>query len=422
MQQARRKESAMAPKWLPRLSSIALLTTVLALAATGVTPALASGSCLVKNRTSGVVFTRTTGDSLQSAIDAAFEGEVLAVRGRCVGSYVIERALTIVGVETARYPTATIDANGGPTVITINAGAAVSLRRLIVTGGEGTSLAGGIANTSGGDLVLAHTWVTGNRSDGRGGGIYYVGDSLRLRSSRVSENRSRFSGGGGIYLEYGHVVLLGTSRVDHNSGNIGGGIFNGGTLDMYDSSIVNRNVSVNSGGGIFGGLVVLHDTARISGNHAGKKSGHTSAGGGVAFATLVLEDASVIAWNRSYSQGGGVCVDTSSVEITDDARIVHNHAPDGGGICSYGGSVTMSGRSTVASNTAKRNGGGIWFLEGALTMSEDATITLNTARGGDPTAPNGIGGGVRTCDTVLTGVTEGVNVLANVPNDIENCR
>jgi hypothetical protein len=30
--------------------------------------------------------------------------------------------------------------------------------------------------------------------------------------------------------------------------------------------------------------------------------------------------------------------------------------------------------------------------------------------------------GVRTCDTVLTGVTAGVNVVDNVPNDINDCR
>ena len=328
--------------------------------------------------------------------------------------------MAIIGVGTDQYPRATIDADGGPYVLYMAGYGDLSLKRLKITGGRSAGRGGGIVNEGGGSMSLSDTWVTGNRADAGGGGIFHYSGEVQLFDSRVSSNRSNIGGGGGIYVYYGALSLNGGSSVDHNFGNVGGGI-EGGTVDMYDSSHVNGNLSFNSGGGVFGGVVTLHDHARISGNQAGTKTGHTSAGGGV-YGNVVLMDASMIVNNVSMSQGGGVFTDSGTIEMLGESRIAGNVAPDGGGIASFGGTVTMSGGSTIGSNVAMRNGGGIWFLEGALTMSEGASIVLNTARGGDPAAPDGIGGGVRTCnDTVLTGVTPGTNVATNVPDDIADC-
>jgi hypothetical protein len=408
---------------LRRIGSLALVSAiVVTLIGPGAAAALAAGPCVVKNRTSGVVYPRSTGDSLQTAIDEASEGAVLVVRGLCVGSYSIERSLTIIGVGTDSFPKATLDAAGGPTVLRI-LGGAVTLQRLKITGGMGTSEAGGVYNGGGGELVLVKSWVTGNRSDANGGGIYDVGDLLRLRDTRISHNRARLGGsGGGVYMQYGTLVLRGRSSVDHNFAGNGGGGIAGGAVEIYDSSHVSYNVSFNNGGGILSGTVELQDTARITHNQAGTVSGHSSAGGGVSYVgSLILEDSSRIAMNVSLSQGGGVFVDTGTVVMSGDSRISRNLAPTGGGIHSFEGTVVMSGRSMVAHNVARRDGGGIWDLDGFVTMTEDASIVRNTAEGGDPTAPDGIGGGIRVCNTTLTGVTAGVNIADNVPDDIGTC-
>jgi hypothetical protein len=397
------------------------LMVVAPLVASGVEPALASGSCIVKNRTSGAVYAPTDGASLQTAIDDALEGEALAVRGRCVGSYTVQRSLALIGVGTDRYPRATIDADGGPYALYMAGYGDLRLQRLKITGGHSTGRGGGIINEGGGSMVLSDTWVTGNRADLGGGGIFHYSGDLQLFDSRVSRNRSSIGGGGGIYAYVSSVSLNGRSSIDHNFGNVGGGIESGGAVDIYDSSHVNGNLSFNSGGGVFGGQVTLHDHARISGNQAGTRTGHTSAGGGV-FGTLVMMDASMIVNNVSMSEGGGAFTDSGTIEMLGESRIAGNIAPNGGGIASFGGTVTMSGGSTIGSNAARRDGGGIWFQEGALTMSEGASIVLNTARGGDPATPDGIGGGVRTCGgTALTGATAGANVATNVPDDIADC-
>ena len=57
----------MAPRQIPR-SSLVLVALVLATAVTTILPASAAGSCLVKNRTSGTEYARSTGASLQEAI------------------------------------------------------------------------------------------------------------------------------------------------------------------------------------------------------------------------------------------------------------------------------------------------------------------------------------------------------------------
>ena len=405
----------------PRIGSLALVSAiVVTLIGAGAAPALAAGPCIVKNRTSGVVYPRSTGDSLQTAMDDAVEETVLVVRGRCVGSYTIERSLTIVGVATDRYPKATLDAAGGPSVVTILAGA-VSLERLKITGGRGTGTfeSGGIYNGGGGNLVLVKSWVTGNRSEGSGGGIYSVGDLLRLRDSRVSGNRGGL--GGGISIA-GTLVLRGRSSVDHNfAGNGGGGIY-GGKVEMYDASRVSDNVSFNNGGGILGSIVEMHDTARITHNQAGTVRGHGSAGGGVSYVgSLILEDSSRITMNVSLSEGGGVYLATGTIEMSGDSRISRNHAPTGGGVHSFEGHLVMSGRAKVANNVARRDGGGIWDQDGFVTMTEESSIVRNIAQGGTPEAPDGIGGGIRACRTTLTGVVAGVNVADNVPDDIGTC-
>ena len=67
----------------------------------------------------------------------------------------------------------------------------------------------------------------------------------------------------------------------------------------------------------------------------------------------------------------GVTVTISSFTITGGAGFV------GGGICSNGGSVTLTG-STISGNTAGTGGGGIENVEGTATLNAGSHIRGNT--------------------------------------------
>src|SRR6478672_12737592 len=153
------------------------------------------------------------GANLQAAIDAAPKGTVLAVSGRCVGSFVIGRNLSLKGVSNA-----VLDGGGSRTVtsgttLTITAGK-VRLSYLLITGGFPASGVGGVLND--GSLTLSHVTVSGNEGDL--GGLVNHG-SLTVLRSVVTRNLG----------DVGGIWNLGTAVVDHTtiSSNGDSGIVNG---------------------------------------------------------------------------------------------------------------------------------------------------------------------------------------------------
>jgi predicted outer membrane repeat protein len=407
-----------------RLLPILLVASLVAalLAAESMTYAAAGGTCLVTNSNTGQTYPPSDGATLQQAIHEATHGDVLIIRGRCVGGFSIGKALTLQGQPTAGYPLAMLDGDRADLVLQVNY-TSISLEHLLITRGLGNSGAG-ISN-NGGTITLMSTSVTDNR--GGGGAIFNAGTLALRQHSHVSDNRSLGSGGG-IYNYYGEVVLRGSSYVSRNrAANVGGAIYSNGTIVLLGSSRVTHNTSGNSGGGIYnGGNLELNGLARVSGNFAGLYKGGTANGGGVfnEGGTLTLNAQSKINGNHAKA-GGGVCNSgfgrTEMLIMNDQSQIRGNTARNGGGVCNYDATTTMHGSSRVWGNTASRDGGGIWDREGAITMTASSSIAQNVAEGGTPSAPTGRGGGIRTCATTLTGVTEGVNVVDNVPNNIEEC-
>jgi predicted outer membrane repeat protein len=387
-------------------------------------PALAADTCLVRNSTSGETYPASDGSSLQTAIDEAADDDVLEVRGKCIGGFVIEvKPLTLVGKASPGFPMATLDGDRSMRVLDVLY-ATVTLRKLRIAHGRGDPEAGGILNA--GTLTLFSTVVTHNRGTQWGGGIDNEGGTLTLRGrSRVIENRTSIGDGGGIYNWLGgEVELRGSSHVSRNlAKNVGGGIY--GNVRLYGSAQVSRNASGNSGGGIYGGgSIELYDSSRVSRNVAGLNKGSTAVGGGVS-GVVTLNDQSRISGNKAWS-GGGVCNSESAsgvITLNDESRVSGNSArKNGGGICNYEGTIVMNGSSRVSGNVAKRDGGGIWdFGEGTITMADSAKVVRNTAQGGTPEDPSGLGGGIRTCNTTLTGVTDGGNVVNNDPDNIGSC-
>ena len=414
--QAPRRRSTLLPILLTVGSIAALLTTPLA----GV--AQARGTCRVRNHTTGVTYPGSTGPTLQTAIREATHRDVIVVRGRCVGSFSIRKGLTVIGKPRPGFPVAMLDGDRMARVLDVGY-RRVYLRDLRITRGLVDVEGGGIRNS--GSLVLNSVIVNDNKAKQWGGGIANQGTLTLKGETRINANRAGINGGGGIFNLYGTLSLRGSSRVSRNtSANVGGGIYNGGQVFMYRSSRVSQNGSGNGGGGIFGGLVTLYGHARISRNTAGLYIGSSAPGGGMLAGLLTLNGDSRINGNSARS-GGGVCGDGYNLNLmlvmNDRSKIVGNTAVDGGGVCNYETTMIMNDSSRISRNVATRNGGGVWDLDGAITMTGSASISGNIAEGGTPSVPSGIGGGIRTCRTALTGVTTGGNVSANVPDDIAEC-
>ncbi|MFF0151754.1 hypothetical protein [Micromonospora sp. NPDC005203] len=92
-----------------------------------------------------------------------------------------------------------------------------------------------------------------------------------VEDSQISENAaSTIEHGGGVYVGSGIVVLRHT-HINRNkavgTNSRGGGIYNGGTVNLTESTVT-ENVSAPAPGGIFngGGQVTVDDKSVISEN------------------------------------------------------------------------------------------------------------------------------------------------------------
>ncbi len=136
-----------------------------------------------------------------------------------------------------------------PTPFTVN------ISGVKITGGAiPDSVGGGILHTArGATLNLSESTVSGNRAS-QGGGIQNgggqgFGETMTIKRSTISGNKSPNSQGGGILTT--ENLTLENTTVSGNKSDAGGGIMHhDGTLGITDSTIA-FNTAQNNGGGIF---------------------------------------------------------------------------------------------------------------------------------------------------------------------------
>ena len=153
-----------------------------------------------------------------------------------------------------------IDAQGGSRVFDVTAGTS-TLRNLAITGGYVTGEnGGGIRVAAGASLAIENSLVLGNETDAKGGGIHNDG-TLTVTDTTVAQNEAAHGGGissvAAATATLTNVTLSGNSAA--SSGD-GGGIYNGASLTMVNSTVSDN--SSGFGGGVFnfGDVTVTNST------------------------------------------------------------------------------------------------------------------------------------------------------------------
>ncbi len=272
-----------------------------------------------------------------------------------------------------------------------------------------------------------------NNTAGNGGGIYIdkaninssatIGDILTVSNNKatsVGAEKDNFTGGGGLYLKQGNIVLntvefknnttgtwgrggginvvegnltLNSGEFVQNTAAYGGGIYvNKGILNLNKGTI-RENTATESGGGICAAEnSEIHSSNKageviiIDGNVAQK--GH---GGGIAVRGEITMNKLYLRNNKALSEvvnnaglamgcGGGIFVsgpdngpDKNKIYLTlNSGDIENNQANMGGGIYVQNGSIATGQDEivNVKNNTALRMGGGILLNSGNATMNE----------------------------------------------------
>jgi hypothetical protein len=139
-------------------------------------------------------------------------------------------------------------------------------------GGNG----GGLANLTGARALVAHTVIKSNNSTvatpalantGNGGGIFNQG-SLTLFESRLDANNATGAtsvpttgNGGGINTQPGGTSRIIQSTIAENTAtNNGGGIFNAGITSLYRTLVVRNRAA--TGGGVSGTVTIRRSIIR----------------------------------------------------------------------------------------------------------------------------------------------------------------
>ena len=332
--------------------------------------------------------------SIQAAIDAAADGDVIAIG---TGTYaenlkITDKALTLKGEGPKRT---IIRAAGGRVImLACSAPQPLILRSVTISGGglgpgeAGAGIKNEGCNVNASDLVIDSNTACHHGCAGIGG-IYNATGQFKLSASVVSNNH-----GGGIgnnaemFIKDTTVVSNSSSRSDAF-----GGIGNSGSLTIRDSVITNNDASKGPGGVDNNGTMEITNSV-ISSNSSGTRScaGILLAGGNTTIVGSTIKANATSGTEGQLWSGGGLCVSPGAAVTVKGSTIKENQATKtGGGVYASGGSLTLISSNIVRNKAyyhadpsipgdvdVPGNGGGIYAEEGAAIQMQNATVRNNT--------------------------------------------
>jgi hypothetical protein len=247
--------------------------------------------------------------TVQAAIDALHAGSTIRICAGRLGRISVSKDLTLIGAGDGEDPASNtiLDAAGAAEVVVlIGDGVEVTLRGLRLTGSDNLpeNVGGGLFNL-GSSLEMTGCTISGNQA-GDAGAMFNGADSeARLTDCTIASNGS--TGGLAAIENLGIMTLTRCTVRENVSANLGGGASNHGELTLDDTDFTLNRAEV--GGGIYNN------------------------------GTLLLTNHSTIIANFARSQGGGIFNDFfGSLTCDGTGHISGNDAEEGGGI--YNDSVT----------------------------------------------------------------------------------
>ncbi|CAG0988016.1 hypothetical protein PLCT2_02302 [Planctomycetaceae bacterium] len=169
----------------------------------------------------------------------------------------------------------------------------------------------------------------------------------------------------------GVVTLTNLSIVSGTvSGEVGGGIYNGGTLTVQRSTLSGNSAAW--GGGIYNWGTLTVQCSTLSGNASA-----THDGGGIYNRGALTVQRSTFSGNSTAYYGGGL-FSAGTATVQNSTFSGNSAGIYGGGFANYGPSTMQN--STLSGNSAGTSGGGIFNVS---TLQLYNTLIANTPTGGD---------------------------------------
>jgi hypothetical protein len=297
-------------------------------------------------------------------------------------------SITLIGMDITGGNAATEEEHSGGGVFA-GADNEVTLRNCNVYG-NASSIHGGGVRVSG-KLTIESCSISFNTAVQRGGGIA-VWSEARIVDSVIADNEATTDGGGMYVTSANAVVTIENSVIERNrTPESGGGIWSAGAL-ILDGTIVRDNVSGNAGGGIrtYGtgdtrtGTLVTRNGTVFANNVA--VSGGAIATYQVAPEIVTISDTELTGNSTTEGSGGAIFNDETPLEVVDSV-FEGNHAASTAGAVYSKRTDTVFRRTTFSDHEAKQ-GGAFRFL-GNNTARIDGLFENCTISNSRSTEPGG---------------------------------
>ena len=207
--------------------------------------------------------------------------------------------------------------------------------------------------------------------------VFNIGNGVPVNMSNVAIRNGKADIGGGIYNR-GTLSLSNVTVISNTASSGGGGIYNAGNLTLNDSTIIS-NTATNAGGGIYNGANLTLNDSTVSGNTSG------DAGGIFNGDTLALVNSTISA-NTTSNAGGGIY--NRGVANLTFGTLNGNNASAGGGIYeNINGFLTQTVtlRNTIVANSTGGNCAtqNIALQSNGYNLSSDETCASYFNQAGD---------------------------------------
>jgi len=285
-------------------------------------------------------------DSTADAPDAhPGDGVCASAEGTCTLRAAIDEANAGSGGSVINVPAGTYPGSLGISVsLTLNGAGAAATR---IDGG------GPVVSVSSGAVVDIRDVTIQNGVGNRFGGGVENGGTLTLTNSTVRNNTAGFTNiatpafGGGI-ANFGeatltNVTVSGNHLTRDARSNLGGGIYNGGRLSLTNVTVSDNTLpSSGAGGGLYNGGTATLTNCTLSGNHADYGGGIENSG------TAMLTNCTLSGNSGTYGGRGVSNSGTSTLTNTIVANSVSG-ANCSGTMVSMGHNLDSDGTCTLSS-------------------------------------------------------------------------